>query len=103
MPTYVVLVQFTDQGRRNLATLAAHMRENLERAETAGLKITGPYLTLGEYDQVAIVESPDAPTAPRGVLGLVEQGNLRTRTLRAFTLEEVRQVLGEQGRGIWSS
>ena len=93
MPTYVVLAQFTDQGLRDLGNFVTRARENLARTQQAGLKNTGPYLTMGEYDQVAIIESPDELTALRALVGILGQGNIRTRTLHAYTLDEVAQAL----------
>jgi uncharacterized protein with GYD domain len=96
MPTYVVLAQFTDQGLRDLGNFVSRARENQARLQAANLKITGPYLTMGEYDQVAIIEAPDELTALRALVGILGQGNIRTRTLHAYTLDEAAQALSGQ-------
>jgi uncharacterized protein with GYD domain len=46
--------------------------------------------TLGAYDIVLTVETPDDETAQAAVVALGSQGNVRTRTLRAFTSDEMR-------------
>jgi uncharacterized protein with GYD domain len=69
------------------------MRQAMQRAEQAGGKLT-IYVTMGEYDAVAILEAPDDQAAMRGQLELGTQGNIRTTTLKAFSREEFEQVVG---------
>ena len=92
MPNYIVLIQLTDQGLREMPNMVSRMRANKKAAEDAGFKVT-PFVTLGEYDQVVFTEAPDDQSALRAVLGLVGQGNARTRTLRAFGIDELEQIL----------
>lgn len=93
MPTYVVLAQFTDQGLRNIHEYPQRARENLQRAQAGGITVKAAYVTEGEYDQVLIFEAPDEETGLAALIGLMGQGNIRTRTLRAHTPEEIERVL----------
>ena len=45
--------------------------------------------TQGQYDLVSILEAPDEATARAVTLAIASQGNVRTQTLRAFTLDEM--------------
>ena len=45
---------------------------------------------MGAYDAVAIVELPDDESATTLALSIGSQGNVRTETLRAFSIEEAR-------------
>ncbi len=64
-----------------------------QEAEKLGGKLT-LYLTFGEYDTVGILEAPNDEAALTFVSTLVSLGNVRTATLKAFTLEEVEKTIG---------
>ena len=95
MPTYVVLIKWTDQGVRNVKDVVAGMEERRAQAERAGLRVHGAYFTQGAYDGVAIVEAPDEETMMAALLGAGAQGNERTETLRAFSAEEMTRILAK--------
>ena len=97
MPTYVVLLNWTDQGIRNY-------KETLDRAEAAskalealGGRMKDLYWTLGPHDVVAIAEAPDDETATAFALAAGAQGSIRSTTLRAFDREEVKRILAKVG------
>ena len=92
MPTYISLIKWTDQGIRNVKGTPDRQRQVMQRAEQAGGKLT-IYMTMGEYDAVAIVEAPDDQAAMRGLVALGAEGNVRTTTLKAFSQEEFEQVV----------
>ena len=93
MPTYVVLAQFTDQGLRSIREFPQRAEENLERAEAGGISIKAAYVTEGEYDQVIIFEAPDEMLGVASIVALIGQGNVRTKTLRAYTTDEFAQAI----------
>ena len=88
MPAYVALVNFTDQGAKELKLVAERVREMQNAGPQAGVKLLGWYLTMGPYDAVAIAEAPDDETMAIGLLRVSGEGRIRTTTLRAFPLEE---------------
>jgi uncharacterized protein with GYD domain len=97
VPTYVVLLNWTDQGIRNY-------KETLDRAEAAskalealGGRMKDLYWTLGPHDVVAIAEAPDDETATAFALAAGAQGSIRSTTLRAFDREEVKRILAKVG------
>jgi uncharacterized protein with GYD domain len=97
MPHYVVLVNWTDQGVRNV-------RETIQRVEAAdaleqkhGLRLVQVYWTVGPYDIVAIGEAPDDESATAFALELSSGGNVRTTTLRAYDREEMSGLLQRLG------
>jgi uncharacterized protein with GYD domain len=53
------------------------------------------YWTLGQYDIVAIAESPDDTTMTALGLALGKSGNVRTQTLRAFTQSDMNGILAK--------
>lgn len=77
------------------------MKETPKRAENAkalarklGGKIDIHY-TMGEYDAVAIVEMPSDEAYNRFALASGAVGNIRTKTLKAWTLEEFQKIIDQ--------
>lgn len=93
MPVYVTLIKWTDQGRKDVATLPDRAAAVTKRVEAAGGKVLGNYVTLGRFDQVAITEAPDDETVAKLVLMIAGRGNAVTETLRGFTPDEVRKLI----------
>ncbi len=93
MPTYVLLMNLTDKGIREIKDAPARLDAAFKGVEAAGGKITGFYMTMGQYDYVAIAEGPSDEAALLQLLGLGMAGNVRTTTLKAFTMEEVGGLL----------
>ncbi len=87
---FITLYQWTDQGARNVKGSPDRVAATIE---AAGMKIHGIWLTMGEYDLVSVSETPDDATAAAFVLGLAAQGNVRTRTMKAFTVEEFAEIV----------
>jgi uncharacterized protein with GYD domain len=90
VPTYISLIKWTDQGRSKVSSLPDRVGEVDKRSESMGGKSIGNWLTMGRFDQVAVVEAPDDDTAAKMLMVVVERGNAITETLRAFTMDEVR-------------
>ena len=93
MPTYISLVNLTDQGIRNMKDLP----QRLQNAEATFRKMGGQmkeiYLVMGAYDYVVISEAPDDEAAAKVALTIGGQGNVRTQTFRAFDRREVLKLV----------
>jgi uncharacterized protein with GYD domain len=94
MPTYITLLKYTQQGIGNIKRSPARLDAAKRAFKQAGADITQFYLVLGRYDAVVISEAPDDETATRLSLATASQGNVSTETLRAFTEEEFRGIVG---------
>ncbi len=92
MPHYIVLVNFTDQGIRNIRDLPQNVAAADQQLEAAGIKIQR-FFTLGQYDLVAVVEAPDDEAMAVAALRLGSTGNVRTTTLKAFTQDEFLHLI----------
>ncbi|MGA8689239.1 MAG: GYD domain-containing protein [Methyloceanibacter sp.] len=66
-----------------------------EMAKKTGITVKDLYWTLGKYDIVAICEAPDDERATALSLSLCSRGNVRSETLRAFSFEEMKKILGK--------
>ena len=62
-------------------------------AEKMGLTVKGFYYTTGHYDAVSIVEGTEEAVAT-ALLKTASLGNVRGETLRGFTLEEAKKIIG---------
>lgn len=93
MPLYVTLYQLTEQGIRNIKDAPGRIEEGIKAWEALGGKMIGFYLTMGEYDYVSISEAPNDEVATAFILKLGSLGNVRTKTLKAFTTEEFAEIV----------
>ena len=96
MATFISLINFTDQGIRNV-------KESPERyvafkgiAEKLGVTVKSAYYTVGHYDVVVTLEGSDEAVTG-ALLKLGSLGNARTETLRAFSYDEMKNIVGELG------
>lgn len=94
MPYYISLINYTEQGIRNIKDSPQRAAEARRAIEAAGGKIHSIYLTMGQYDLVTITEAPSDEAVATMLLGLASLGNLRTTTTRAFTEEEMGRIIG---------
>jgi uncharacterized protein with GYD domain len=92
MPTYVVLINWTEQGVQGASETVNRYEAAQEQFSAEGVTFRDTYWTLGEHDIVGILDAPDDETIAAALLRLAGQGNLRTRTMRAFTADEMRRV-----------
>jgi uncharacterized protein with GYD domain len=60
-----------------------------------GGKLTDFFVTMGEYDYVAVGEAPSDEAALAFLLALGSLGNVRTTTLKAFTREQFAAIVGK--------
>lgn len=95
MATYIVLGQFTDQGIRNVKETTRRAEALREMAKKVGPTVKDVYWTLGQYDVATIVEAPDDSSLTAFLLSVGALGNVRTQSLRAFSADEMGQVLGK--------
>ncbi|MDQ4128746.1 MAG: GYD domain-containing protein [Actinomycetota bacterium] len=97
MPTYIALMNWTDQGIRS-AKDTVHRRDQADAlAQKYGASIEQVYWTVGPYDLVSILQAPDEESATAMVLELGSAGNLRTLTLRAYDREEMSGIIQRLG------
>ncbi len=95
MPTYVTLLNWTDQGVRNYQDTVRRADSFSAAAQRLGAKILNIYWTTGSYDLVAVVEAPDEETAAGLLLQLDGMGNIRSTTLRAFGRAEMERIIAK--------
>ena len=95
MPTYISLIRYTNHGVKTFKELSQRIEETKTAGEPVGAKLVAYYLTMGQYDAVAISEAPDDHTIARLALAAGARGNVRTETMRAFTEDEAKKIAAE--------
>lgn len=93
MAVYITLINYTDQGIKNMKDAPARFAEAKKAVEAAGGRLHQYRLTIGQYDAVVTSEAPDDASYAKIVLSIAAQGNIRTTTLKAFSEEESFQIL----------
>jgi uncharacterized protein with GYD domain len=97
MPTYVSLIHWTEQGIKNYKDTRKRLEDFTKLAESKSGKVRESLYTVGEYDIVIVTEFPDDETATTALLEVGALGNVRTNTMRAFTAEEMGDIISRSG------
>ena len=79
MATYITLIHYTEQGVKTFKELSQRIEETKAAGEALGAKLVGYYLTMGQYDAVAISEAPDDHTIAKLALAAGARGNVEDR------------------------
>lgn len=95
MPTYVALIDWTEDGARNFKETVDRYDAAQAQLESLGVEFTDIYWTLGGHDLVAVMTAPDDETVAAGLLAIAGAGNIRTTTLRAFGRDEMRRIIAK--------
>lgn len=93
MPTYISLLQFTDQGIAKIKDSPQRLEAARAAWQKAGAQLKEFYLTMGRFDAVVVSEAPDDETAAKLALATGALGNVRTETLRAFPEPEYQKLI----------
>ena len=93
MPNYILLVNWTDQGIKNVKDTIKRAKSFEAAIEKAGGKSLGIYYTMGRHDIVAIVEAPNDEAIASALYSTGSLGNIRTETLKAFSMSEAANII----------
>ena len=93
MPTYISLYRWTEQGVKNVKQSPDRIDAGVKAAQAMGIKVTGVYVVMGQYDLITIAEAPNDEAIARFALSLGMQGNVSTQTLRAFNPDEFKKIV----------
>jgi len=95
MPTFILSLDWTDQGIRGVKEAPKRRQAAKELAKKLGVEVKQAYLTSGEHDLLLIVESASGDNVTKFALAVGAQGNVRTTTVRAWTESEFEKLLSE--------
>ena len=94
MATYLMLLNWTDQGIRNIKESPKRMDAAKKLAKDFGGEIKTVYMTQGNFDLALVAEMPSDEQTAGFVLKLGSLGNVRTTTLKAYSEDDYRKITG---------
>jgi len=97
MTTYIMLANWTDQGMQHVKDSPRRLDLAKKALKDMDGEFKSFFLTMGDYDMVAVYEAPDDAVAARFNLQLGMLGNIRTRTLKAFPETAYREIIKSLG------
>lgn len=97
MTTYIMLIDWTEQGVRDVKASPKRLDAAKKLLGELGGSMKAFYMTMGDHDMVAIAEAPDDAAAARFALTLAQGGNVRTRTMKAFSELAYRDIIASMG------
>lgn len=92
LSVFVVLGNWTDKGIKNVRLAPERAKQAHDMVKKAGGTMQLFY-TMGKYDFVAILDVPKENDAMEILLCLGSMGNIRTRTMKAWTEGEAAKLL----------
>jgi uncharacterized protein with GYD domain len=97
VPSYIMLANWTDQGAQKVRDSSRRVDMAKQALVEMGGEFKSLYMTMGDYDLVAVYEAPDDAVAARFSLMLGALGTVRTKTLKAFPEAAYRQIIASLG------
>jgi uncharacterized protein with GYD domain len=95
MPTFMLSLNWTDQGIRAVKDSPKRSEDARELAKKVGVEIKHLYLTSGDTDLVIFVDASSGDNVAKFALAISSLGNVRTRTVRAWSADEYRKLISE--------
>jgi uncharacterized protein with GYD domain len=97
VPSYIMLANWTDQGAQKVRDSPRRLDAARQALGEMGGEFRSFYMTMGEYDLIAVYEAPDDAVAARFTLLLGALGTVRTKTLKAFPEAAYREIIASLG------
>lgn len=95
MPTFILSLNWTDQGIRGVKDAPKRSKAAKDLAKKLNVDIKQVYLTSGEHDLLLIVESASGDNVAKFALASGSLGIVRTRTTRAWPEAEFHKLISE--------
>ena len=93
MPTFILSLNWTDQGIRSVKDSPKRAKAARDLAKKVGVEIKQVYLTSGDSDLLLILETASGDNVAKFALALGAQGNVRSRTARAWSEAEYQKLI----------
>jgi uncharacterized protein with GYD domain len=93
MPTYILLSNLTDEGRKTLKERPERLKEVNQEIEKMGARVLTQYALLGVYDFINIVEASSNEAIARISVELGSRGTVQLTTLAAMTIDAFAEIL----------
>src|SRR5262245_10486423 len=94
MAKFLVLLNWTDQGIRTVTDSPKRLDGARDLAKKYGCEMRKFYMTIGAYDMAVVINAPNDDAMAKFALALGRLGNVRTTTLKAFSEDAYRAIVG---------
>lgn len=84
MPTYIILIKWTQTGIETVKDAPQRIERAHETLKSVGGELKALYFTFGRYDMVSLVEAPSDEAIAKAVLTIGRWGAASLETLKAF-------------------
>jgi uncharacterized protein with GYD domain len=92
---FICSINWTDQGIRNVKDSPKRTQAARDLAKKLGCELKQIYLTSGDADLVAIVETANGDNMAKFAMAIGALGSVRTKTARAWTEAEYQKLMSE--------
>jgi uncharacterized protein with GYD domain len=92
---FIMSLSWTEQGIRAVKDAPKRTQAARDLAKKVGVEIKQMFMTSGDSDLLAIVETPNGDNVAKFALATAALGNVRTRTVRAWTEPEYMKLISE--------
>ena len=86
MPTYFVIMNYTDDGIKKIKEVGSITDSANKLITSLGGRVIGNYGTMGQYDRISILEMPDDDAMANLALRFGASGSVRTTTIKAWPM-----------------
>jgi uncharacterized protein with GYD domain len=94
MPRGVILVDYTDQGRRTIKDSPDRAEASKAEAAKLGIDVKDLFYTPGGPHDAAIIIHAEGPEAINKFMASVQSlGNVKMKFIRAFSIEGMRKMI----------
>jgi len=95
MPLFIMSMSWTEKGISTIRDWPKRMKDARSFAKKVNVKIKDVYLTMGDYDLIAVLEASKSDNIAKFALGVGAHGNVRTKTARAWTEPQLATLVSE--------
>lgn len=95
MPLFICMINWTEQGIRNVKDSPKRAKAARELAKKVGVEMKELYLTSGNSDLLCILDTPNGDNVAKFAMAIGAQGSVRTRTFRAWPEAEYQKLIAE--------
>jgi uncharacterized protein with GYD domain len=92
---YIMSLNLTERGIREIKDDPKRAQAAKDLAKKCGCEIKQIYLTSGKYDFMQIIETANGDNIAKYAMANASLGFVRSRTVRAWTLEEFTKIISE--------
>ena len=94
MPRGVILVDYTDQGRRTIKDSPDRAEASKAEAAKLGVQVRDLFYTPGGPHDAAMIIEAEGPESINKLMASVQSlGNVKMKFIRAFSIEEMRKMV----------